>query len=369
VGSSSSFCCCSSSSCCRARTRLGLAASQVPPRPSSLSYRRARPHCPPRGSVSSRHASVPSALPTPCAATPPRACATPPPDTSHMGPYSSRTSLRQTAAPKFHLHAPSARPRHQLHPLQLRSPSAEPRALGRAYSHAVARTAGSAPAPRLCTSTHPRNFPTPAHAIRTSRSPCARLAPTRPSRWAPLRASPLARRRLARVSRAHACLGAARVAGPHACCLGRPAPLPLRLGTVQAEPRLRAPAHAPLGSASTCRVPRSPSRRTAAPRSLRVGPPALAPAAAWAGLRLSRVRLGPAHVSAAAASSRASGSRSPGARTPPATGRPSPERPCGATAAPGACYSVPASAYLLCEERNREGEKEKMEWGDKDRNR
>jgi hypothetical protein len=41
--------------------RSGLAASQVPPRPSSPSYRRARPRCPPCGSASSRHASALSA--------------------------------------------------------------------------------------------------------------------------------------------------------------------------------------------------------------------------------------------------------------------------------------------------------------------
>jgi hypothetical protein len=51
----------SSSSYCRARTCLGLAASQVSPRPSLRSYHRARPRCPPCGSASSRHASALSA--------------------------------------------------------------------------------------------------------------------------------------------------------------------------------------------------------------------------------------------------------------------------------------------------------------------
>jgi hypothetical protein len=51
----------SSSSCCRTRTRLGLAVSQVPPRPSLPSYHRARPRCPPCESVPSHHASPPSA--------------------------------------------------------------------------------------------------------------------------------------------------------------------------------------------------------------------------------------------------------------------------------------------------------------------
>jgi hypothetical protein len=41
--------------------RSGLAASQVPLRPFSPSYRRARPRCPSCGSASSRHASAPSA--------------------------------------------------------------------------------------------------------------------------------------------------------------------------------------------------------------------------------------------------------------------------------------------------------------------
>jgi hypothetical protein len=50
-----------SPSYCRTRARLGLAASQVPPRPSLPSYRRARPRCPPCESVPSRHASPPSA--------------------------------------------------------------------------------------------------------------------------------------------------------------------------------------------------------------------------------------------------------------------------------------------------------------------
>jgi hypothetical protein len=48
----------SSSSYCRARTRLGLATSQVSPRPSLPSYRRARSRCPPCGSASSRHTSA-----------------------------------------------------------------------------------------------------------------------------------------------------------------------------------------------------------------------------------------------------------------------------------------------------------------------
>jgi hypothetical protein len=66
--------------------------------------------------------------------------------------------LHRATPPAPHLRpaAPSARPHHQLHPLQLRSPSAEPRALGRAHLHAMARTAGPAPAPRLCA-------PTPRH--------------------------------------------------------------------------------------------------------------------------------------------------------------------------------------------------------------
>jgi hypothetical protein len=51
----------SSSSCCRARTRLGLAASQVPLRPSSPRYCLARPRRPPCGSVPSHHASPPPA--------------------------------------------------------------------------------------------------------------------------------------------------------------------------------------------------------------------------------------------------------------------------------------------------------------------
>jgi hypothetical protein len=46
---------------CRTHAHLGLAASQVPPRPSSPSYCRARSRCPPCGSVPSRHASPPSA--------------------------------------------------------------------------------------------------------------------------------------------------------------------------------------------------------------------------------------------------------------------------------------------------------------------
>jgi hypothetical protein len=71
----------SSSSCCRARTRLGLAASQVSPRPSLPSYRRAWLRCPPCGSALSRRATAPRALcsapaPSPTAApTPPPTCA------------------------------------------------------------------------------------------------------------------------------------------------------------------------------------------------------------------------------------------------------------------------------------------------------
>jgi hypothetical protein len=51
----------SSSSCCRARTRLGLAASQVLPRLSLPRYCRARPRRPSCGSVPIRHASLPPA--------------------------------------------------------------------------------------------------------------------------------------------------------------------------------------------------------------------------------------------------------------------------------------------------------------------
>jgi hypothetical protein len=51
----------SSSSCCRARIRLGLAVSQIPPRSSLPRYCRARPRCPSCGSVPSRHASPPFA--------------------------------------------------------------------------------------------------------------------------------------------------------------------------------------------------------------------------------------------------------------------------------------------------------------------
>jgi hypothetical protein len=51
----------SSFSCCWSRACFGLATSQVPPWPSSPSYRRARPCCPPCGSAPSRHTSAPSA--------------------------------------------------------------------------------------------------------------------------------------------------------------------------------------------------------------------------------------------------------------------------------------------------------------------
>jgi hypothetical protein len=51
----------SSSSCCQARTHLGLAASQVPPRPSLPRYCRARPGRPSCGSVPIRHVSFPPA--------------------------------------------------------------------------------------------------------------------------------------------------------------------------------------------------------------------------------------------------------------------------------------------------------------------
>jgi hypothetical protein len=50
----------SSSSSCRARTHLGPAASQVPPRPPLPRYHRARPRCPSCESVLSRHTSPPS---------------------------------------------------------------------------------------------------------------------------------------------------------------------------------------------------------------------------------------------------------------------------------------------------------------------
>jgi hypothetical protein len=51
----------SSSSCCRARTRLGLAASQIPPRPFLPRYCCAQPRCPSCESVPSCHASPPPA--------------------------------------------------------------------------------------------------------------------------------------------------------------------------------------------------------------------------------------------------------------------------------------------------------------------
>jgi hypothetical protein len=60
--------------------------------------------------------------------------------------------LARSRAPVRTAAVPSTRPHHQLHLLQLCSPSAEPRALGRAHSHTVARTAGPAPAPCLCAS-------------------------------------------------------------------------------------------------------------------------------------------------------------------------------------------------------------------------
>jgi hypothetical protein len=50
-----------SPSYCRTRARLGLAASQVAPRPSLPRYCRARPRCHPCGSIPSRYASPPSA--------------------------------------------------------------------------------------------------------------------------------------------------------------------------------------------------------------------------------------------------------------------------------------------------------------------
>jgi hypothetical protein len=115
----------SSSSCCRACTRLGLAASPVPPRPSLPRYCRARPHCPSCESVSSRHASAPSA------------------------------HLRATSAARYYastrMLAPLARHRPRTTPVPPpRTPAASPAGLGHSACHYSLRAAclrpGLAPA-------------------------------------------------------------------------------------------------------------------------------------------------------------------------------------------------------------------------------
>jgi hypothetical protein len=219
------------SSCCRTRTRLGLAASQVPPRPPSPSYRRARPCCPPCGSAPSRHALAPSAHARIARAS--LACTTPiaaaflllarhhatpvaPPALASRACTASRAALRQrllvsmrprsrapvpalrhasasaprlcpTLAPRLPARTPPApvraqtepRPRHALRTLvrALRSASAQP------LLHLRAPGLRSEPQPRL----HPAPARSAQRPLRPqlrswARQPTRHLAAPRPSR-------------------------------------------------------------------------------------------------------------------------------------------------------------------------------------------
>jgi hypothetical protein len=137
-----------SSSCCRARTCLGLAASQVPPRPSLPRYCRARPRCPSCESVPSHHASPPPAhVQTACV----------------LGPYRAATLASETA----------------LHFTACSGPFTSARVL-LLHSHAHAAYICAVLAPALpChsrASTHQRPLCSAAHVLL---DPCARITSLR----------------------------------------------------------------------------------------------------------------------------------------------------------------------------------------------
>jgi hypothetical protein len=260
----------SSSPCCQARTHLGLAASQVPPRPSLPRYCRARPRRPSCESVPSRHASPPPAhVRTARVRGPYRAAALASEIAMHFTAHSGRSpplescSCTHTPTPPASVPRLLPRARACLHPCHSTSALclgvARPAPTVAAAFQLSVRFALRAVHPRALAlaqllgppATRARTEPPPLHPAMPARvlAPCSSPAPAPPARLPRARScGRLLRRPCAWAARP---LARARPAWP---------------GAARAEPRLRLPLAPPCGLAA--RAPPETKRLASACYSL-----------------------------------------------------------------------------------------------------